>query len=281
MKRILKLLSKVSIKLLIFIFIITLMILSVGPFLWVVLSSFKENAEILSSTWGFKKGFDFFNYVQAFKTAPIARYYVNSIFVVFFSVLLNLIIASLAAYVLARFRFKGRNFFQMIFVLALLIPGAALLQPLYTSMNKIGLYDTIWALVIVYAGFGLPASVFIMTNYFVTIPKELDEAACIDGAGFLRTFLQIIVPVSKSGYSTAAILQFLLSWNEFQFAITLTQSDKARTLPVALYYFKSAFASDYGALFAAVIIVSIPSIIIFTLAQEQVVNGLVSGSVKG
>jgi raffinose/stachyose/melibiose transport system permease protein len=276
-----KLAGKIVIKVLIFIFVTTLLLLSIGPFVWVVLSSFKGNAEILSSTWGYKNGLYFLNYVKAFQIAPIARYYVNSILVGFFTVLLNLTISSLAAYILARFRFKGRNFFQMIFVLALLIPGAALLQPLYISMNKLGLYDTIWALVIVYAGFGLPTSIFIMTNYFVTIPKELDEAACIDGAGFLKTFLKIIVPIAKPAFATAGIFEFLLSWNEFQFAITLTQTDKARTLPVALYYFKSAFASDYGALFAAVIIVTIPSIVIFTIAQEQVVNGLVAGSVKG
>ena len=109
----------------------------------------------------------------------------------------------------------------------------------------------------------------------------MEESAYLDGASFFRTFLNIILPISKPGFGTAAVLQFLLCWNEFQFAITLTTGNKSRTLPLALYYFKSQFASDYGVMFAATVIVIIPSIIVYVLLQEQVVSGLAAGAVKG
>jgi raffinose/stachyose/melibiose transport system permease protein len=133
----------------------------------------------------------------------------------------------------------------------------------------------------VYTAFGIPTSVFVISSYFLTIPREMEESAYMDGAGFFKTYSIIILPLARPAFATAGIMQFLLCWNEFQFALTLTTGHEARTLPVALYYFKSAFASDYGAMFAAIILVSLPSIIVYVFLQKQVVSGLASGSVKG
>lgn len=268
-------------KILIGIFLTVIIAFSIGPFIWVLISSFKGNADILSSTKGFENGLKLANYSNAFKIAPLAKFYVNSIIVAIGSTALNLVAISMAAYVIARHNFKGKKFFKIMFSLALLIPSAALLQPLYITVNKAGLYDTLLGLIIVYAGFGLPTTLFIMMSYFLTIPKELEESAYLDGAGFLRTFSTIILPIAKPAFATAGVLQFLLSWNEFQFALTLTTGNDKRTLPLALYYFKSAFASDYGAMFAAVVLVTIPSILVYIALQEQVVSGLAAGSVKG
>lgn len=268
-------------KLLTFIFLVVIIVLSIGPFIWVLLSSFKGNADILSSTRGFSNGIKLSNYSNAFKIAPLGRFYVNSIIVTIISTALNLIAISMAAYVIARHEFKAKKFFKVMFSLALLVPSAALLQPLYITVNKAGLYDSLMGLIIVYAGFGLPTTLFIMISYFLTIPKELEEAAYIDGSGFLRTFMQIILPLARPAFATAGVLQFLLCWNEFQFALTLTTGNDKRTLPLALYYFKSAFASDYGAMFAAVVLVTVPSIIVYIALQEQVVSGLSAGAVKG
>jgi raffinose/stachyose/melibiose transport system permease protein len=196
-------------------------------------------------------------------------------------VILNLTVMSMAAYVLSRFNFKLRNLVRAFFAMGLLIPGAALLLPLYTSIRAVGLYNNAWGLIVVYTAFGIPVSVFIMSSYFLTIPKEMEESAYIDGAGFLKTFTIIILPLARPAFATAGIMQFLLCWNEFQFALTLTTGHEARTLPVALYYFKSAFASDYGAMFAAIVLVSLPSIIVYSVLQKQVVSGLAAGSVKG
>lgn len=156
-----------------------------------------------------------------------------------------------------------------------------MLQPLYLTVNTLGLYDKLIGLIIVYAGFGLPVSLYILSSYFLTIPKEMEESAYLDGASFIKTFFKIILPISKPGFGTAGVMQFLLCWNEFQFAIILTTGNQSRTLPLALYYFKSQFASDYGVMFAATMVVIIPSILVYIVLQKQVVSGLAAGAVKG
>jgi raffinose/stachyose/melibiose transport system permease protein len=263
----------------VFAFLMLLVIISVGPFLWVTMSSFKTNREILTFSMG--GAFRIRNYINAFRIAPIARYFVNSVMVTGLGIVLNLAIMSMAAYVLARFEFRFRALIRSIFALGLLVPGAALLLPLFMSVKAMGLYDTRVGLILVYTAFGIPTSVFIMSSYFLTIPKALEESAFLDGSGFLRTFAVIILPLARPAFATAGIMQFLQCWNEFQFALTLTTGHTSRTLPVALYYFKSAFASDYGAMFAAIVVVSLPSIIVYILAQKQIVSGLAAGAVKG
>jgi len=262
-------------------FVVFILLISLGPFVWVLISSFKTNAEILSSNIGLPKQLRMSNYLNAFKLAPLAQFYVNSAIVATFGTLLNITILSMSAYVIARFDFKSKKILVPIFSLALLIPGAALLQPLYLTTTALGLYDKLIGLIIVYAGFGLPTSLYILTSYFLTIPKELEESSYLDGAGFVKTFASIVLPVSKPGIVTSAVLQFLLCWSEFQFALTLTTGNKSRTLPLALYYFKSQFGSNYGVMFAATVIVIIPSIIVFVLLQRQVISGLTAGAVKG
>lgn len=272
---------KLLVSILKYIFILSIIILSIGPFLWVFISSFKTNAEILTFSLGWPESFKFSNYLMAFKIAPLAQFYLNSVIVAIFGTALNLIILGMSAYVISRFDFKWKKLLVAVFSLSLLIPGAAMLQPLYMTVNTLGLYDKLIGLILVYAGFGLPASLYILSSYFLTIPKEMEESAYLDGASFLRTFVEIILPISKPGFGTAAVLQFLLCWNELQFAITLTTGNKSRTLPLALYYFKSQFASDYGVMFAATVIVIIPSILVYILLQKQVVSGLAAGAVKG
>lgn len=262
------------------VFVLAILILSLSPFIWVLISSFKGNAEILSSTGFLPERLKYQNYLSAFKLAPLGQFYLNSVIVALFGTMLNLIILSMSAYVIARFNFKFKNFIISVLSLSMLIPGAALLQPLYVTVNNIGLCDRLLGLIIVYAGFGLPSSLYILSSYFLIIPKELEESAGLDGAGFIRTFVQIILPVARPGLGTAAVLQFILCWNEFQFALTLTTGNRSRTLPLAIYYFKSQFASDYGVMFAATIIVIIPSILVSIILQEQVVSGLTVGAVK-
>ena len=260
-----------------FLFLSIIILLCIAPFLWVFASSFKLNPEILSSKFGFPTGLHIKNYANA----PIAQYYVNSIIVGIGATLLNLAVMGMASYILSRVVFRFKTFFRMMFSTALLIPGAALLIPLYSTVKAGGLLDTKLGLIIVYAGFGIPTSLFIISGYFLALPRELEESAYIDGAGFFYTFTRIILPLAKPAFATAGILQFLTCWNEFQFALTLTTGHESRTLPVALFYFKSSFASDYGAMFAATILISLPSIAIYMLLQKQVISGITSGAVKG
>lgn len=263
------------------IFLIVIVVISLSPFLWVLVSSFKTNSEIMSASSGFGHGLYIQNYFTAFELAPILTFYKNSVIVAIVSTGLNLIIFAMAAYVTVRCKFRFKQIIILAFSLGLVIPGAALLQPLFVTLTATHMYDKLIGLIIVYTALGMPTTFYVMMSYIKTIPYSLEEAAYIDGAGFFRTFVQIVLPITRPAFATAGVIQFLLSWNEFQFALTLTGNTQRRTLPIALYYFKSAFASDYGAMFAATVVVIVPSIILFVLLQKQIISGLAAGSVKG
>ena len=264
-----------------FLFLGFFVVISIGPLIWIIMSSFKSNKEILSSAFALPSSFSLSGYKAALDMAPIFKFYGNSIIISVLSTLLNVVVVSMAAYVLARHKFKGSTFVTLLLSVSLLIPTAALLMPIYKIMTAIGLFDTRTGLILVYAALGLPTSLFIFKSYFQSIPKELEEAACIDGAGFFRTFFVIVFPLAKPGLATGAILQFLTSWNEFMFALILTKSTSVRTLPLALNYFTSQFSFNYTAMFAALTMVILPSIIIYILLQEQITSSMVEGSVKG
>ncbi len=273
--------SGIFFKIIKYVFILTIVVISIVPIIWVVLSSFKTNIEILNSAFKLPENFGFHNYVTAFKLSPIAKFYVNSLIVAVAGTGLNIIAIGMAAYVCARFEFKAKGLILSIYSISLLIPAAALLFPLYLTISKMGMINMLPGLILVYAGLGLPTTLFILRSYFLTIPKELEEAAYLDGAGFIRTFAQIILPMSRPGIGTAAVLQFMLCWNEFQFALVLTTGNSSRTLPLALVYFTSLFSSDLGALFAATTVIIMPSILFYILLQKQMVSGLTAGAVKG
>ncbi|MFA9379837.1 MAG: carbohydrate ABC transporter permease [Acetanaerobacterium sp.] len=256
-------------------------VVTIFPLLWVIMSSFKTNQQILSSAVSFPTSFNFSGYIAALQLSPLILYYANSLIVAIFSTLGSVLIVAMASYIIARVKFKGSKSLVMMLSSSLLIPTSALLMPIYIIMTKVGLYDTRIGLIIVYAALGLPTSLFILRGHFINVPREIEEAAFMDGCGFLRTFFVIVLPIVKSGLVTAGILQFLTSWNEFMFALILTGSNKVRTLPLALSYFTSQFSYNYTAMFAALVMVILPSILIYALLQEQVTDSIVSGSVKG
>lgn len=269
-------LSLLSILLLIFITAI-----SIGPLFWVFISSFKTNREILSSAYALPISWKPVGYIVALKLSPIFLFYRNSIIISFSATILNLLVVSMSAYVISRYEFKGKMFLTYLISSSLLIPTAALMMPIYIIWTRIGLYDSMLGLILVYAALGLPTSFFVLRSYFISVPKELEEAAYLDGASFSITFFKIILPTVKSGLSTAAILEFLTAWNEFMFALILTKSKEVRTLPLALSYFTSQFSFNYTAMFAGIIMVVLPSIVIYTILQEQVTSSMVAGAIKG
>ena len=272
---------RVVLALLKYLFLALIVIISLGPILWMLLSSFKTNAEILGGVGFFTGSLSIKNYITAVTMSPIAFFYRNSILVSLGTILLTLVVVGMSAYAVTRFEFRYKKLIIGVISLSLLIPGAALMQPLYTTINSLGMTNSLLGLILVYAGFALPTSFYILSSYFLTVPKEMEESAYLDGASFVATFTKIIVPISKPGFATASIITFLNAWNEFQFALILTTGTKARTLPMTLFYFNSQFSSDYGAMFAGTILVIVPSIAIYLLLQEQVVAGLSAGAIKG
>lgn len=262
-------------------FLMFITLISAGPLLWIVMSSFKTNQEILQSAFSLPSRIGLDGYAAALSMSPIFQYYGNSLLIAGLSTALGVLVVAMAAYVIVRVPFRGSKALLMLFSSSLLVPVAALLMPIYIIFTRIGLYDTKLGLMIVYAALGLPTSLFILRAHFQGVPRELEEAAFVDGGGFLRIFLSIVLPVVKPGLAAAAVMQFLTSWNEFMFALILTKSNQNRTIPLALSYFTSQFTFNYTAMFAALVMVVLPSILIYVLLQEQITDSLVAGSVKG
>ena len=264
-----------------YLFMALCVLVALFPIVWVVLSSFKTNREILSNGLQLPSTFSFSGYKQALEMAPILKFFVNSLSVSFASTALNVFILAMAGYVFAKKKFRFKNLIFGILSLSMVIPSTALMSPVYTVITKLHLYDTKMALILVYTALNMPISLMILRSAFAAIPTELEEAAYIDGAGFFRTFWQVMMPCAKGGLASAAVLAFLGSWNEFTFALLLTSSTSTRTLPLSLSYFTSQFSFNYTAMFAAITIAVLPSIIVFSIFQEQVCSSLTAGSVKG
>ena len=264
-----------------YLFMALCVLVALFPIVWVVLSSFKTNREILSNGLQLPSTFSFSGYKQALEMAPILKFFVNSLIVSFASTALNVFILAMAGYVFAKKKFRFKNLIFGILSLSMVIPSTALISPVYTVITKLHLYDTKMALILVYTALNMPISLMILRSAFAAIPTELEEAAYIDGAGFFRTFWQVMMPCAKGGLASAAVLAFLGIWNEFTFALLLTSSTSTRTLPLSLSYFTSQFSFNYTAMFAAITIAVLPSIIVFSIFQEQVCSSLTAGSVKG
>ncbi len=264
-----------------YLFIAFCVIIAVFPIIWVVLSSFKTNAEILSNGMAWPEHFGPEGYIQALEMAPILKFFWNSLLIATLSTVFNVLVLAMAGYVFAKKQFRGKNVLYAILSLSMVIPTTALMSPIYVTITKLGLYDTKIALILVYTALSMPISLMIMRSTFAGIPKELEEAAYIDGAGFIRTFFLVMLPCAKGGLASAAVLAFLEGWNEFTFALLLSGSENSRTLPLSLSYFTSQFSFNYTAMFAAITIAVIPSIVVFAIFQKQVNASIVAGSVKG
>ncbi len=256
-------------------------VVSIFPILWILLSSFKSNKEILNDPFSLPKKIDFNAYKDVFTQYNFFGYFMNSMFIAIASTLIALFIYTMAGYIFGKFNFRGKSFLFILCTITLLVPGYSRAQPIFTIIMKLDLYDTKAALILVYASFGMALALFILRLAFIAIPKDLDESALIDGAGFWRIFWNVNMPLAKSGISTAGILMFLNNWNEYFYALILTTSEKNRTLPVALEFFNEAFSYNYTRMFAALLMVILPGILIYVLVQEQVQQSVASSGVKG
>jgi len=256
-------------------------IVSGFPIVWVVISSFKTNAQILSNPFSPPLSFNFSGYERAWKYCKFPVIYSNSFTVALTATFISLVIFSMAAYVIAKYTFRGRNVLYSLFVLTLLVPTMARAQPILRLIVNLKLYDTKMALILVYATTGMATCLFVLRATFMSIPAEFSEAAWIEGAGFIKTFLKINLPMAKSGLATAGTLLFLANWNEYYYAMLLTMKEANRTVPFAITYFDNTFNFDYTSMFAALTLVVVPALIVYAVFQEQVAASLVASGVKG
>lgn len=251
------------------------------PLLWLFISSFKTNYELLSSPFSLPAKWQFQNYVNALSQAGLGRMLLNSVIVGIVATVLNTVVASMAAYCISRYRFRGREKLFTIFTAGILVPLNALMVPYFVIITKLGLYDTYGGMVLLYCAIGIPMSTFIIRGLMDSIPIDIEEAAYIDGCGFFGRFWHIIFPLSRTGVVTAATFEFLTCWNEFVFANLIISSEKLRTIQVGIRYFTNQFSTDYVSMYSAIVISIVPSILGYVLFQEQIISGMTSGAVKG
>ena len=254
---------------------------SVGPIAWVIMSSFKSNGAILTSPFILPDTFNFDAYVKVITQFNFGTYAVNSFTIATSSTIVAMVILSMSSYVIAKYNFPFKNLIYVLLTITLLVPGHTKTQPIFSLIMNLNLYDTKAGLFLVYLSSSIASSLFILRSNFASIPRELNEAAEIDGAGFFRTFWQINMPLAKTGIFTAGILMWLGNWNEYYFASLLTSSASNRTLPVSLASFNQAFSYDYTRMFAALTLVILPGIIIYMFTQEQVQASVAGSAVKG
>jgi len=250
------------------------------PIIWLGLSGLKSNADFFLNTWSLPEKWLWENYRAAWD-AGIGQFFFNSVFITVVSVVTVLMLGSMAAFGLSRFQFKGQNIVLVIILSGLMLAPQVSLIPLYKLLQAIGLYNTYWALILPYVAFQLPFSIFLMRSYFLSIPKELEESAIIDGCNVWKVYRHIIVPMGKPIIASCALLTGMNVWNEFMFALVFVEDSSLRTIPVGLMNLRSQLNTNFGIQLAGLAISALPMIIAYIFFQKQFVRGLSAGSVKG
>lgn len=269
------------------------------PVLWVFMASIKENPEFYGNPWALPKGFYFENFIDAWTGAKMGDYLLNSVIVTSLALVLLLVIALPCAYVLARMDFKGKRFLKTLMRAGLFINLSYIVIPIFMMLRdwnlalnssflteifgKGFLLNNRLVLALVYASTAIPFTVYLLTNFFSSISKSYEEAAYIDGAGYYRTMLDVIVPMAKPAVITVILFNFLSFWNEYILALTIMTDQAKKTLPVGLINLQQAArgAANYGRLYAGLVLVMLPTLILYILVQKQLTEGMMVGGDKG
>ncbi|MDN5894241.1 MAG: carbohydrate ABC transporter permease [Nocardioides sp.] len=257
------------------------------PVAWIISLSFKSQEAITNGSPGFLPvdggGAGWQNYIDVWNNEQFRRAILNSIGISLIATVLSVLIATLAAYAIARLEFRGKKFVLTAALAIAMFPVVSLVGPLFDMWRTIGLYDTWPGLIIPYMSFTLPLAIWTLTAFFREIPWELEQAAQVDGATSWQAFRKVIVPLAAPGVFTAAILTFFFAWNDFVFGISLTSTETARPIPAALSFFVGAdpFNRPASLLAAGAVIATVPIIVIVLVFQRKIVAGLTSGAVKG
>lgn len=257
------------------------LIITFVPFMFMLFAALKEQFELMmGGVFDLPKKFYLGNFIEVFQ-GNIYNYFKNSIIVLVVSLVILLALSACAAYPLSRFKFKLNKPIYGIIVACMSVPIHVTLLPIFMMAIKTGMYDKIWALIGPYVAFNLPISVFILVTFMSNIPKELEEAAEIDGCNKYRIFYNVILPLSKPGLVTLAIYNGVAIWNEFSFALVLTQSTKNRTLPLALWEYQGQYTMNVPMIMAVLTISMLPMLVAFAIGQDKLIKGMMAGAVKG
>ncbi len=282
-------------KIFIYVALITLAIMIIVPLAWVFLASVKQNSEFYGNPWTLPQGLYWQNFVNAWNSANMGSYMLNSAIVTALALGLLLIIALPAAYCLSRFNFRGRTFLNVCFMGGLFINVNYIVVPIFlmlkdgdaflkTTLGSAFLLNNLFVLALVYAATALPFTIYLLSGYFATLPHDFEEAAYIDGAGYGRTMVKIIFPMAKPSIITIILFNFLAFWNEYIISMTLMSSAKGlKTLPVGLLNLMQSQQSkaEYGILYAGLVLVMLPTLILYICVQKKLTQGMTVGGLKG
>ena len=258
-----------------------------APFAWMIIASISPQSTLIAVPLKWIPDHLYLNrYAQIFTGADNGAQTFrsalrNSTIVAAGTVTIAIIVGVLGAYAFARLRFRGRKTTLMVFLASYMLPQVALLIPLYLILSSLGLLDSVVGLIIVDSALVVPFVLWILSNYFMTIPEELEEAARIDGTSRLGALFRVVLPAAKPGIFAAIMFAFLLAWDEFMYALIFTSSDAAKTLPVAISEFAGRYTTDFGLVAAGGILAALPPIVVGIIFQRYVVSGMAAGAVKG
>lgn len=250
------------------------------PVVWLFFASFMTNSQILGESFRLPNPWNFQGYRDAFRFADFEIYYFNTVIISSISTLTTMIIAVFAAYPSARFDFPGNKMMTSVFIVGIFVPFTAMTVPIIILVRTLGLFNTRFGLLLVYTALFFPITFVVYRGFFFSIPKDLESAAAVDGAGYFMTLFRIVLPISVPAFATVLVLVFIRTWNEFYYALLLTSSRSLRTVQVAIQFFTSAFDFNFPGMFASLVLVMIVPILLYIVFQERVVSGLTAGATK-
>ncbi len=267
-------------KAIMYFYLLVMTVVFAMPMVFTLLSSVKTKLEIFSDPFALPKVPQFVNYIVAWKEANMSRYFINSIIQAGATVIILAIMASMAAYVLSRFDFKGNKFLLLFFTVGMMVPMHTVLVPVAYIIGALNLKNNILALILIYVSFSLPFSILVMTNFMKGVNRSLEEAAVIDGATYFQVYRLVILPLCIPALSTISIFNFLSAWNNILFPLLFINDKKLKPISLGLLNFNGERGSDYGPLMAAIVITVALPLILYLLFQEKVEGGLAAGAVK-
>ena len=270
-------------KTLIYLFLAVFTFIQIFPFYWLVTFSFKSNTEIFDSNnlVGLPKVWHLENFSKALMGGEILRYLLNSVFYAAVTVVVSTLLASMVAYAINRMYWKAKGIVAAIFSLGIMIPVQATLLPLFQGLDRLGIRGGYLGLMLPYIKFAMPMTVMILGGFFKALPREIEEAACIDGCNIFNMFFRIIFPMIRPGIATSCIFAFLNTWNELLFANTFVDDAKYKTLPVGIMSFVGEHSTNWGIIGAGMVIATLPTVLIYLLLSKQVQESFTVGAVKG
>ena len=253
----------------------------IAPLAWTVMSSLKTTSELFSSPWKLPAEFRIGNFAEAWTQGHLGTYVFNSVWITTVSVVAVILLASMAAFAFARLEFRGRDKLFAVFLIGLIIPIQGVLVPLFLLLKEIGLLYTYAGLVLSYVAWGLPLAIYVMRAFFLSLPRDLEDAARIDGCGLLGIYWRILMPIAKPAIATVAVFTALGVWNELLLVQLFIDEDTMRTLPRGLLAFSYEHQTRYHLVFAAVTMIALPMMLLYAVFQRWFIDGLTSGAVKG